>query len=67
MRVKELIEFLQKQPQELPVIYSKFSEYCLLDVKTIERRFEGEARPDGWVHGKRPDKPVVEYICFPGN
>lgn len=67
MVVKELIEFLQKQPQDLVVIYKLHSEMCVLEEKDIEI---GEAcieRPDGWVQSKRKDKETKTYLIFPGN
>jgi len=35
MTVKELIEFLQTQPQDLQVAYALFSEQCLLQAALI--------------------------------
>lgn len=67
MTVKELIEYLQKQPQDIQVVYSLFSEQCLMELKDIEIEELGEPRPDGWVHNKRPDKPTQTYLVFPGN
>lgn len=67
MTVKELIEFLQTQPQDLPVIYRMCSEYCLLESKEIQITEQCETRPDGWVPNKRPDKPTQTYLTFPGN
>lgn len=67
MTVKELIEFLQTQPQDLQVIYQCYSEACLLekeDINIVERCLP---RRDGWVANKRPDKPTKEYLELPGN
>ncbi len=67
MTVKELIEFLQSQPQELQVAYGLYSEQVLLESSDIEV-FEGcEVRPDGWIQDKRPDMPTQSYLRFPGN
>ena len=67
MTVAELIEYLQTQPQGLQVAYEIYSEQCLMESRNI-RIFEGcEARPDGWIHHKRPDKPTRTYLMFPGN
>ena len=67
MNVAELIEFLKTQPQDLPVAYALHSEYCLLELDDIEVVKACEPRPDGWVHGARPDKPTRLYLMFPGN
>jgi len=65
--VAELIEHLQTLPQHLPVAYCMHSEYCLLELGDVSVKRLQAARPDGWVHDKRPDKPDVEYVVFPGN
>lgn len=67
MNVAELIEFLKTQPQDLQVIYQCCSEHNSLEVKDIFIGEACEARPDGWVANKRPDKPVIQYLVFPGN
>lgn len=67
MTVKELIEFLKTQPQDLLVAYKICSEQCLLEEMDIEIKDLCEARPDGWVQNQRPDKPTVKYLVFPGN
>lgn len=65
--VKELIEFLQKQPEDMVVGYECFSEYRVLELVDIYRMISCTPRPDGWIHSKRPDKPTQEYLMFPGN
>jgi hypothetical protein len=67
MTVAELIAYLQTQPQDLQVAYSLYSEQCLLGADDIQIAECGELRPDGWIHNKRPDKPVQSYLLFPGN
>lgn len=67
MTVRELIEFLQTQSQDLPVAYKSYSEQCLLEITDIKIVELCEARPDGWIPGKRPDKPAIPYLVFPGN
>jgi len=67
MTVRELIEHLQKYPQNLPVAYRLYSESCLLVAKDIEVVSLCEPRPDGWVANKRPDKPSIDYLLLPGN
>ena len=67
MKVKELIEFLKTQDQNLVVIYALHSEQKVMDMNNIEV-FEGcRERPDGWVQDKRPDMPTKKYLRFPGN
>lgn len=66
MTVKELIEFLQTQPQNYPVAYCKYSEQCLMRVEEISVEELGVARPDGWVPNKRGN-PSQMYLLFPGN
>lgn len=65
--VKDLIEYLSKFDQSLPVAYQVFSESCLLELEDIKIEELCEHRPDGWVADKRPDKPYIEYVLFPGN
>lgn len=65
MLVSELIELLKTYPQDLPVVYDIFSEQCLLEPKDIEVKPLCEARDDGWVANKRPDKPTVDYLVLP--
>ena len=64
MTVKELIDILQGKPQDLQVIYSKYSEFCLLEESDIEIGVHGLPRPDGWVHDRRPDKPTQDYLIL---
>jgi len=67
MTVKELIEFLQTQPQEIQVAYRCCSEYDILDAKYIEIKELCAPRPDGWVQAARPDMQAFQYLCFPSN
>jgi hypothetical protein len=67
MTVKELIEFLQTQPQDLLVAYRLHSEQCLLESNYLQIQSFCAPRPDGWVHDSRPDKPQQDYLVFPGN
>ena len=67
MTVKELIEFLQTQPQDLPVAYRLYSEQVLLEESDIYTQEHCLPRPDGWIQHKRPDMPSQEYLMFPGN
>ena len=67
MTVKELIEFLQTQPEGLLVAYRFCSEQTLLE-KSLIAVVEGcEPRTDGWIQNPRPDMPKREYLLFPGN
>lgn len=67
LTVKELIEFLKQFDGELPVAYQMYSENCLLDTDSIAVCQLQSPRPDGWVGNKRPDKPTIDYLVFPGN
>jgi len=67
MTVKDLIEFLQTQPQNLPVAYCCYSEQCLLGKEQIKIVSLSEPRPDGWIHSKREGKPSQDYLLLPGN
>ena len=67
MTVAELVDFLQKQQQDLPVAIKMYSEQYLLDAEDITIDELCEPRPDGWIHNKRPDKPAIFYLIFPGN
>ena len=67
MTVKDLITFLKKQPQDLPIVYCCYSEQQLLKEDEICIAELCEPRPDGWVQNYRPDMPTKEYLRFPGN
>lgn len=67
MTVAELIAFLQKQPQDVQVVYGLYSEQCLLLERSISVQELGLPRADGWVPDKRPDQPSQKYLYFPGN
>lgn len=67
MTVKELIEFLQTQPQHLVVAYQCYSEYNTLTSQSIQIRELSRQRDDGWIADSRPDKPTQTYLVFPGN
>lgn len=67
MTVRDLIKFLRKQPQNIPVVFKCFSEQCLLESKDIQVKGLCVARPDGWVQNARPDMESIDYLVFPGN
>lgn len=67
MTVKDLIELLQKQPQDLQVAYRLYSEQCLMEDDDIVVEENCHPRPDGWIQDKRPDMPTQLYLMFPGN
>ncbi len=72
MTVKELVEFLKNQPQELRVCYKCCSEYSLLEEKDIELKDLQPPRDgDGWVAdlwGREKDELETEkYLVLPGN
>ena len=67
MTVKELIEFLKTQPQDIQVACRMYSEYSLLEIDEIGVLNLCLPRPDGWIHDARPDKPTQSYLVFPGN
>jgi len=67
MTVKELIEILQSKPQDIPVAYRCYSEWCLLESDDIGVQPLCLPRADGWVHDARPDKPKTDYLTLPGN
>lgn len=67
MTVKELINFLEKQPQEILVAYELYSEQCLLKEKDISVVELCHPRSDGWIQDRRPDMGTEEYLLFPGN
>lgn len=67
MTVAELIAYLETQPQDIQVAYRCFSEQALLEADEIKIIEACEARNDGWIQDKRPDKPTQRYLLFPGN
>jgi len=67
MTIKELINLLEKQPQDILVAYKCFSEQCLLEEEDIEIKSLCKHREDGWIQDARPDMPTQQYLIFPGN
>lgn len=67
IKVKELIQALEKFNPDLPVVYQCWSENVLLEADDLEVKSLCVARPDGWVANPRDDKPTIEYLVFPGN
>ena len=67
MTVAELVAFLKRQPQDLPVAYECCSEQILLRAEEITIVEKCEPRADGWIQDKRPDMPSRLYLLFPGN
>ena len=75
MTVKDLIEFLQQQPQDLLVVaycYKAFntfitSEHVLLEKENIKIKELCYPRPDGWIHDKQAGSLYQKYLVFPGN
>ncbi len=65
--VSDLIKHLSALPQDLPVAYQCYSEWCLLSLDELSIEKGQLARPDGWVHSPRSDKPSQDYLIFPGN
>ena len=67
MKVSELISFLEKQPADLTVVYTLYSEQCVLEADDIVIETMCAPRADGWVQDLRPDMPSQTYLVFPGN
>jgi hypothetical protein len=67
MTVSELIELLKIYPQDMQVVYQKFSEQKLIEPNEIQVEELCKPRNDGWVHSKRSDKQSQKYLVFPGN
>jgi len=64
MIVSELIELLQTYPQDMPVARTLYSEQRLLKVRDLEVVQLCEARDDGWIQNRRPDKDVTPYLLI---
>lgn len=71
MTVADLIEYLKKQDQSLPVAYALHSEYCLLESSDMKVKKLHKYRPDGWVHCFYKESEIKEkgmnYFVLPGN
>lgn len=67
MTVKELIKVLKQYEGDMPVCYRCCSEYSLLSPDQLRVVELQEPRRDCWVGEKRPDKPSIPYLVFPGN
>lgn len=64
MTVAELIEVLKAHRQDIQVCHSLYSEQILLDPGGITEVELSAARPDGWVHDHRGNKPKVPYLLI---
>jgi hypothetical protein len=67
MKVHELIDLLQTQPQQLEVVYKFCSDYRILEAEEITVEDFCVERADGYVQYTRPDKPNKKYLVLPGN
>lgn len=67
MKVKDLITYLQTQPEDIQVAYRLWSEQCLLELEHLKVEELCEPRSDGWIQDKRIDIPTQMYLVFPGN
>lgn len=70
MTVKEFIEFLKTQPQDILVAYERCSEQCLLTKDEISIKKLKYPREDGWIHNTwrgEENEPLQEYLLLPGN
>ena len=70
MTVKELKILLEQFDENLPVCYSLYSEYELLEANDLEVKKLQPPRPDGWIAcewGPSPKLPTINYLVFPGN
>ena len=70
MTVKEFIQFLETQPQDIQVAHQMCSEHCLLDEKAISIEELKFPRDDGWIHHSwrdEKDVPKQKYLVLPGN
>lgn len=65
--VKELIAFLQTQPQDLVVAFEQYSDWSEMELDQIRACVAGVRRGDGYIPNARPDKPTQTYLVFPGN
>ena len=67
MNVGKFKDLLNEYPDDMQIVYQKFSEQCLLEKDDISTAECCAPRPDGWVEDKRPDKESQTYLMFPGN
>lgn len=64
MKVSELIEILQKYPQDTIVITPMYSDYTIVKPFNVSLQQLPIPREDDWVESWRPDKPTANYICI---
>lgn len=70
MTVREFIQFLETQPQDVPVAYRCCSEHCLLKKDEIKIAKLKLPRADGWIHETwrgEQNEPHQTYLLLPGN
>ena len=72
MTVKEFIQFLESQPQDIQVAHQMCSEFCLLDKAAVSIMKLKLPMDDGWIHytwssEKDEDVAKQKYLVLPGN
>lgn len=74
MTIKELIEELRRYPEDLQVLYRRYSDYMYMERDDITIGPAVVLRPsDGWltrVHPSMTPKELAtkrDYLIFPGN
>lgn len=71
MTVAELIEHLKTLPQDLEVVYMRYSDYTFLEADEIT--IAHGVKRDKWIaryHRTMPEADqykVRDYVAFPGN
>ena len=64
MTVAELIVFLQKQQQDLPVVYMSCIGHRLMTAEHIVVKDLREARSDGLIQDWLKDKPLRAHVVI---
>lgn len=65
--VKELIEFLQKLPQDMPVARTVGIDECLVNLDEIKVMKLGMPKRNDEILPYLEEEPSQEYVVFPGH
>lgn len=67
MTVGELIKYLETFDPALPCCFQQHSDWTELETFHITVEDLQSHRGDGYVGSRRPDRPSVKWLTFPGN
>jgi hypothetical protein len=64
MKISELIEILQKYPQDLTVIIPEYGDFDVIETSNINLLQLPTPDGDGWIYSGNSGKPLDNYLCI---